>query len=38
MIDSLNKMLEYPDDIKLYPGHGASTTLGEEKENFKRYL
>lgn len=38
MIESLNKMLEYPDDITLYPGHGPSTTLGEEKENFKRYL
>lgn len=38
MKDSLKKMMDYPDDIILYPGHGEKTTLGEEKENFKMYL
>lgn len=33
MKDSINKILEYPDDIKLYPGHYQETTLGEEKAN-----
>lgn len=37
MKNSLNKMLEYDDNIILYPGHGPSTTLGAEKENFRRY-
>ena len=30
---SIEKILEYPDDTKLYPGHNNSTTLGYEKEN-----
>lgn len=38
MKESLTKMLEYPNGIILYPGHGETTTLGEEKENFKKYL
>ena len=33
MKDSINKILEYPDDIKLYPGHYEETTLGDEKTN-----
>ena len=33
MINSINKIKKYPKDIKLYPGHGNSTTLGYEKEN-----
>ena len=33
MKDSINKILEYSDDITLYPGHGDITTLGYEKEN-----
>lgn len=37
MKDSINKILEYPDDIKLYPGHYQETTLGEEKVN-NQYL
>ena len=38
MIDSLNKIKEYPDDIIIYPGHGNMTTLGKEKKNFNYYL
>lgn len=38
MKDSLTKMLDYPDDITLYPGHGPKTLLKDEKENFKTYL
>ena len=37
MQKSINKIKEYPNDIKIYPGHGQSTTLGSEKE-FNPYL
>ena len=37
MQESIKKILEYPDDIKLYPGHNSNTTLGEEKKN-NQYL
>ena len=33
MNESIKKILSYPDDIKLYPGHNSNTTLGYEKEN-----
>lgn len=33
MQDSIQKILEYDDDIKLYPGHYDETTLGYEKKN-----
>ena len=33
MKDSIKKILEYDDDIKLYPGHYDETTLGYEKQN-----
>ena len=33
MQDSIKKILEYNDDIKLYPGHYDETTLGYEKQN-----
>ena len=33
MKESIKKILEYPDDIKLYPGHNSNTTLGYEREN-----
>lgn len=38
MIDSLEKMRYYPDDLVLYPGHGPSTILGKEKEYFNYYI
>lgn len=37
MINSLEKFKEYSDDIKIYPGHGPSTILGEEKKLFNLY-
>ena len=37
MQESIKKILEYPDDTKLYPGHNSNTTLGEEKKN-NQYL
>ena len=33
MEDSIKKILEYSNDITLYPGHNEETTLGFEKEN-----
>lgn len=33
MMDSLEKLKKYPDDIHIYPGHGSSTYLEYEKEN-----
>lgn len=33
MKQSINKILTYDDDIKLYPGHNEDTSLGYEREN-----
>ena len=33
MKESIQKILTYPDDVTLYPGHNDSTTLGYEKKN-----
>ena len=33
MKESIKKILEYPDDIELFPGHNETTTLGEERKN-----
>jgi len=33
MKESINKILNYPDDTKLYPGHYDETTLEYEKKN-----
>ena len=33
MNDSIKKILNYSDDIKLYPGHYEETTLGYERKN-----
>lgn len=38
MKESLAKISKYPKDITVYPGHGFSTTLGEEVSNFDYYL
>ena len=35
---SLDKIKNYPDDIKIYPGHGKSSILGEEKKYFDSYF
>lgn len=37
MINSLDKIKKFPDDIKLFPGHGTTTILGEEKRYFSYY-
>ena len=31
MLESIEKIKEYEDDIVVYPGHGPSTVLGREK-------
>lgn len=38
MINSLEKIMEYPNELIVYPGHGDSTILGKEKEKFSRYF
>lgn len=38
MKDSLEMIKKYNDDIIIYPGHGRSTILGEEKKFFDNYL
>ncbi len=41
MIESINKVLKWGKDIKIYPGHGPSTNLNKERnslENWKNYL
>lgn len=38
MKESIRKILKYPGDTKLLPGHFASTTLGEEINNLNYFL
>ena len=38
MKESLINISQYPDNIKIYPGHGDSSTLGEEKNHFQIYI
>ena len=38
MHQSLELISKYPDSIKVYPGHGPSTILGDEKVYFRLYL
>ena len=33
MQESLDMIKDYPDDVKIYNGHGDVTTLGEEKKS-----
>ena len=37
MVSSMNLIKDYPDEIIIYPGHGDSSTLGEEKHNIPYY-
>lgn len=30
---SIKRIMDYPDDITIYPGHGRETSLGREKKN-----
>lgn len=38
MIKSLENIKKYEDDIKIYPGHGRDSILGEEKVLFNLYF
>ncbi|MEA2049868.1 MAG: MBL fold metallo-hydrolase [Campylobacterota bacterium] len=38
MKKSINKILKWKNDIKIYPGHGASTTLLKERKSLKNWL
>jgi hydroxyacylglutathione hydrolase len=33
-----SKLLPLPDDVRLFPGHGADTSVGEERASWMRYL
>lgn len=33
MKESLKRLKQFPDDFKVYPGHGEESTIGEEKQN-----
>jgi len=34
LMDSLkNKLMKFPDECKVYPGHGPETTIGHERKN-----
>ena len=37
MKESLEMIKKYPDETIIYPGHGPSTTLGQEKSLFSLY-
>ncbi len=37
MIDSLNVIEKYSNDITIYPGHGEESNLGVEKQHFVYY-
>lgn len=37
MVKSIAKILDYPSFLKVFPGHGESTVLGDEKENLEKY-
>jgi len=30
---SLKRLMEFPDNFKIFPGHGPETTIGEERQN-----
>ena len=33
-MDSIRaKLMELPDDTRVYPGHGVATTIGAERQN-----
>lgn len=38
MKDSIRKILKYPEDITIYPGHGPITTLGREIYTLNYFL
>ena len=38
MKSSIKKILKYPHDITLYPGHGPNTTINDEVNNLNYYL
>lgn len=38
MKKSLDNISKYPNDIKIFPGHGKSSILGEEKKYFISYF
>lgn len=38
MQESLKKIFTYNENIKIYPGHGTSSFLGEEKKNYNYYM
>ena len=38
MLDSLKRLLALPADVTVYPGHGRSTSIGNERKTFEDIL
>ncbi|MDI6751776.1 MAG: MBL fold metallo-hydrolase [bacterium] len=38
LIQSIKKLLQFPENIRLYPGHGPETTIGEVTGGLKWFL
>ncbi|MFI3260747.1 MAG: MBL fold metallo-hydrolase [bacterium] len=38
MYESLAMIKKYPDDVRIFPGHGKDSNLGYEKSNIDNYL
>ena len=38
MQESIKKILEFKDELEIYPGHGQSTNLSNERKNLNSYL
>ena len=38
LIKSIKTILKLPDDVAVYPGHGESTTIGDEKSSLLRII
>ena len=36
--ESIEKLFKLDDDVKVYPGHGRFTSIGHEKEYYKRHV
>lgn len=38
MLESLHKVLDWEEDVTIYPGHGPKTTLNNERKSLKNWI